>query len=81
MRSIILWITMVATVFVLAGCAGIDRSYTRADRLTFETVAPRFERYIQEDESLDAAKRQTILYTLELWDRRIEEAERVERIR
>ena len=66
-------------LIILIGCAGcgLDRSYVRADRLTHGAIAPRFERYVREDQSLDADQRETILRTVELWDRRIEEAERV----
>ena len=79
MKRITMVVIGVAILIGVAGCAGIDRSYVRADRLTFEAVAPQYERYVRSDESLDANEKENRLFTVDLWNRRIKEAERVER--
>lgn len=60
---------------VAPSCVGLDAARTRADRATFDWVAPMFRRYVTDDEGLDAWAKATHLRSLEAWGERISEFE------
>ena len=65
-----------ATVFLtaFAGC-GIDRQYIRADRFTYEAIAPEYQEYVDQNKTLNSLEKSRRFLTIELWERRIQEAE------
>lgn len=62
-------------VFLLSGCQSVPKIYLRADRNTFNAVAPEYKEYIQNDTTLSEAQKELRFNTIETWDRRIESAE------
>lgn len=70
--------TTLRTVFLacllLAGCTP-TLPHTRADRDTFDDIAPRYVAYLNADQSLDEADRATYLRTVQVWELRVVSAE------
>ena len=62
--------------YALVGCAAPAEKYVEADRATFESVAPKFLRYVRADEELDEVEREVRELVIETWRARIEAAEK-----
>jgi predicted lipoprotein len=64
----------VAALALLAGCEGISvaDAYVQADQLTYDAIAPSYRAYVEADEKLDAASKQSRMRLLETWKLRIE---------
>jgi predicted lipoprotein len=64
----------VAALALLAGCEGISvaDAYVQADQLTYDAIAPSYRAYVEADEKLDAASKQSRMRLLETWQLRIE---------
>lgn len=58
----------------LASC-GVSDAYLKADRDTFEAIAPDYSKYVMEDKSLDAKDKEIFLRTVSVWEERIKTAE------
>jgi hypothetical protein len=67
------------------GCARTDLgptdAYLAADRATFDAVAPEYRAYVDSDPFLDADQRERRGRTVDVWRRRLEDAERGSRNR
>ncbi|MBK9975397.1 MAG: hypothetical protein IPP14_11560 [Planctomycetes bacterium] len=59
---------------LLCGCT-VQGEYVKADRATYNAVAPRQARYIEADSSLTDEQRDQGLTTLKTWDLRLRKAE------
>ena len=62
--------------WLCAGCSGLDARYVRADRLTYEAIAPEYQAYVTRDEGLSEDQRARRLRTLAAWAARLDEAQR-----
>jgi predicted lipoprotein len=64
----------VAALALLTGCEGISvaDAYVKADRLTYDAIAPGYRAYVEADEKLDAASKQSRMRLLDTWKLRIE---------
>ena len=59
------------------GCATtLDEAYARADRATFDAVAPEYAAYVAGDPKLTVEQRERRHRTVELWRMRVEDEER-----
>lgn len=67
--------TATLALLVLSGCSGLNDAYLRADRATFDAVAPEYRSYVERDAQLDANERQRRLDTLTTWELRLQAAE------
>lgn len=65
---------MMAALALLCGCEGISvaDAYVKADRLTYDAIAPSFRAYVEADEKLDAPSKASRIRLLETWNLRIE---------
>ena len=63
-----------AAVSLLASCEGISvaDAYVQADQLTYDAIAPSYRAYVQADEKLDPASKQSRMRLLETWKLRID---------
>ena len=59
----------------LAGCPSVPDLYVEADRLTYEAIAPRYEKYLDDDTAIDDSTRDLRKNTLKSWDARLRAAE------
>ena len=64
----------VAALVLLTGCEGISvaDAYVKADRLTYDAIAPSYRAYVEADEKLDAPSKASRMRLLETWKLRIE---------
>lgn len=62
------------SVTILAGCAGVPKQYLRADRATYNAIAPEYRAYIRGDEKLSELQRAIRLETVTTWKARINAA-------
>lgn len=65
---------MAALILAMTSC-GVSDAYLKADRDTFEAIAPDYSKYVNEDESLDAKDKEIFLRTISVWEERIKTAE------
>ena len=65
---------LLVALALLTGCEGISvaDAYVKADRLTYDAIAPSYQAYVQADDQLDAAAKQSRMRLLETWKLRIE---------
>jgi hypothetical protein len=64
-----------AALFLCAtGCA-LNQEYVKADRLTYEAVAPAYLKYLDADPALDQEQKDRRKRTVETWKLRISKAE------
>ena len=63
-----------AALALLSACEGISvaDAYVKADKLTYEAIAPRYRAYVAADESLDEPSKQSRYRLLKTWADRIE---------
>jgi len=61
--------------FLISGCGTLNADYVRADRDTFNAIAPSFKKYVEADESLTDDQVRDRLLTLDTWNKRIERGE------
>ncbi len=66
--------TFLLCVTALLGGCGIHKEYVKADKATFDAVAPEYKSYVLSDGNLDSEAKARRLRTVELWRVRIEEA-------
>lgn len=59
----------------VSGCGSLDREYVRADRATFDAIAPEYLDYIREDGDLDAEQKHLRRLNVGAWQQRLEAAE------
>ena len=64
----------VAALALLSACEGISvaDAYVEADRLTYEAIGPSYRRYVEADEGLNEASKQSRFRLLETWKLRID---------
>jgi|TARA_R100000329_G_scaffold44621_1_gene41671 hypothetical protein len=64
----------VAALVLLTGCEGISvaDAYVKADRLTYDAIAPSYRAYVEADEKLDAPSKASRIRLLETWKLRID---------
>tara|TARA_A100001201_G_scaffold127423_1_gene112166 strand:+ start:252 stop:482 length:231 start_codon:yes stop_codon:yes gene_type:complete len=64
----------VAAFVLLTGCEGISvaDAYVKADRLTYDAIAPSYRAYVEADEKLDAPSKASRIRLLETWKLRID---------
>lgn len=62
-------------LLLLAGCAGVPADYLQADKGTYAAIAPEYERYLDQDETLTGQQRESRRDTLATWELRIRKAE------
>lgn len=60
---------------LLSGCESPRNTWVRADRATFDALAPAHRRYVEADESLDDQQKQARYDMLRSWELRIETEE------
>lgn len=53
-----------------SGCT-INKDYVKADKLTFDAIAPEYKAYVEKDVALDSDQKARRLRTLETWRLRI----------
>lgn len=73
-----LGITLVGVIFMLAatcGCTSPAKEYIKADRLTYEAIAPEFLKYVKDDPNLDDLSKDVRATNLTAWLMRIKKAE------
>ena len=76
MRRILIVLGGLLALSCLAGCqCGATPAYVKADRQTYEVIAPMYRTYIQADESLSGNDAAALLLLLDTWDSRITAAE------
>ncbi|MAK71852.1 MAG: hypothetical protein CMF19_07380 [Idiomarinaceae bacterium] len=63
-----------AALALLTGCEGISvaDAYVKADRLTYDAIAPSYRAYVEADDKLDAPSKASRMRLLETWKMRIE---------
>jgi hypothetical protein len=61
----------VAGLICLAGCVGPDPVQTRADRATFDAIAPEYRAYVEDDATLTEEQKARRFTTIETWENRI----------
>ena len=64
----------VTALVLLTGCEGISvaDAYVKADRLTYDAIAPSYRAYVEADEKLDAPSKASRIRLLETWKLRID---------
>ena len=66
----------ISVLFVLisltAGCNSLEKSYARAERLTFQAIAPEYKHYVEQDAWLTPQQKELRLDHLREWQTRIE---------
>lgn len=72
--KILLFFLCVICLFV-AGCPDVQDYYVKADRATFDVVAPRHEKYLNADEDLSPEDLELEINTLRSWEKRLKTAE------
>lgn len=60
---------------LLASCNGVADTYVKADRLTYEAIAPEYRAYVLADELLDEDAKARRLLSLDTWNLRIKASE------
>lgn len=60
---------------LLATSCTSPQLYTKADRLTFDAIAPEYRTYVLADPSLDQSQKDLRLLNVETWRIRLEAAE------
>jgi len=68
-------VKFIPLLLLLASC-GISQEYVKADRQTYDAVAPEFRAYVEADPKLDADKKAVRVHALETWDLRLKKAEK-----
>jgi len=69
-------VKFIPLLLLLASC-GISQEYVKADRLTYDAVAPEFRAYVEGDPKLDTPEKKAVrLHTLETWDLRLRKSEK-----
>lgn len=66
----------VVAALLMTACGSLDKQYVEADRATFDAVAPRYSKYLDEDKALDDTTRQERKDTITSWRVRLETAEK-----
>tara|TARA_Y100000114_G_scaffold55678_1_gene50953 strand:- start:758 stop:988 length:231 start_codon:yes stop_codon:yes gene_type:complete len=63
----------VAALALLSACEGISvaDAYVKADRMTYEAIAPSYRAYVEADETLDEPSKQSRYRLLQTWELRI----------
>ena len=63
-----------AALALLTGCEGISvaDAYVKADRLTYDAIAPAYRAYVEADKALDPAAKQSRMRLLDSWKLHIE---------
>jgi len=69
----ILLVTFLA--IAAAGC-NLQKEYVKADRLTYEAIAPEYEAYVAADPKLSIEQKERHLRTVLSWKLRIDKAEK-----
>ena len=67
--------TLIACGLLLASCGTPGAAYVKADRETFNAVAPDFQVYVLADPLLSQEQKDRRLLTIETWRKRLEAAE------
>jgi len=64
----------VAALVLFSSCEGISvaDAYVEADRLTYDAIAPRYQRYLEADEKMGDANRAAHIRLLRSWKMRID---------
>lgn len=70
-----LFVLLAFIAWLCTGCS-LQAEYIKADRATYNAVAPRQARYIEADETLTADQKDEGLTTLKTWDLRLRKAEK-----
>jgi len=68
MRKIL---TASVALLMLAGCGNLE-PYIKADKATFDAIAPEYQKYVDADPNLDQGQKDRRRRTLETWKLRIE---------
>ncbi len=58
-------------LILLCGCSSVSSQYLRADRATFDVVAPRYLKYVENDEKLSDLKKGIASDVIKMWKARI----------
>jgi hypothetical protein len=66
--------TLLLSVTALLGGCTVQQEYVKADRLTFDVIAPRYLRYVEADPALDQEKKDRRKRTVESWRLRLDKA-------
>lgn len=71
---------MLRSLAVVALCLGafgcvVDKEYVKADRLTFDAIAPDYVKYVEADPALDQEQKDRRKRTIESWKLRISKSE------
>lgn len=74
MRRLTRSLVTAALCLFAAGCA-LDKEYVKADRLTYEAVAPAYLKYVEADPALDQEQKERRKRTVATWKLRISKAE------
>jgi hypothetical protein len=59
----------------LIGCASVNQGYVKADRTTYQAIAPEYMRYVAKDGILDSIQKEVRFNCVKSWDERIQAAE------
>lgn len=59
----------------LSGCAAPDRAFVRAERATYQAIAPEYTSYVDADERLSIEQKARRLRTVQTWDLSIRQQE------
>ncbi len=65
---------LVLSVALFSGCT-IAPSYVKADRATYNAIAPEYRAYVDADPKLDQSEKTRRRGTLQSWDARLSEEE------
>lgn len=73
-----LWTLTFLFTFLFSGCGSLslDAQYIKADRKTYDVVAPITRQYIEEDEALPEVRKDALILLLDSWLERIISAEK-----
>ena len=65
---------LVAALALLCGCEGMSvaDAYVEADRLTYEAIGTSYRRYVEADQELNEASKQSRYRLLDSWKMRID---------
>lgn len=74
MRKIATSLGIVALCLFASGCA-LDKEYVKADKATFDAVAPEYLKYVSEDAKLTQDQRDRRYRTVSTWRLRIDKVE------
>lgn len=68
-------VTLIAiAVLALCGCATLNQDYVKADKLTFDAIAPEYLQFVDANPNFDKEQRDRRHRTVETWKLRLEKA-------